>query len=253
MNTFRTAALALAIVAALTACNRDNDTARAAGDGTSSIESSVESNMTEAMDQARHELTSENISLDATGQPKAEITPKGDLLIDGKAVPVTDAQRAQLLAYRGHLVGVASAGMDVGVQGAKLATRAMGEAVRGIFSGEPDQIEKRVEAQAEPIRQAALKLCDRLPALFDAQQALAASLPAFAPYAKMDRDDIDDCRKDALDGKPQPPAPPAAPSPPAAPNPPPEGTGEANVGATAKDVIGKPELPDLPELPDVTG
>lgn len=236
------------LVAALTACNRDESTATAAAEGTSSIESSVESNMSEAMAKARDELATENLSLDATGQPKAEITPKGDLLIDGNAVPLTDAQRTQVLAYREQLIGVASAGMDVGVQGAKLATRAMGEAVRGIFSGEPDEIGKRVEAQAEPIRLAAAKLCDRLPALFDAQQTLAASLPAFAPYAKMDRDDIDECKKDALDGKaPQAPTPPSPPEPPPAP-----AKGDAKAGATASQVVGKPELPKLPELPDIT-
>jgi hypothetical protein len=237
------------LVVALTACNRDDSTATAAAEGTSSIENSVESNMRQAMDKAREEMATENLSLDASGQPKAEITPQGDLLIDGKAVPVTEAQRAQLLAYRGQLVGVASAGMDIGVQGAKLATRAMGEAVRGIFSGKPDEIGKRVEAQAEPIRLAAMKLCDRLPALYDAQQALAASLPAFAPYAKMDRDDIDECKKDAIDGKaPEAPTAPTPPEPPTAP-----ANGDATAGATASEVIGKPELPELPELPDITG
>lgn len=240
----------LALVAALAACSRDDSAPPTTGDAGASVESRVESNMAAAMDKARGELATENISLDAPGAPKAEITPKGDLLIDGKAVPVTEAQRALLLDYRAQLVGVASAGMDVGVQGAKLATRAVGEALRGVFSGKPDEIEKRVEAQAEPIRQAALQLCDRLPALLAAQQKLSASLPAFAPYAELDQGDVDECRRDVRDG--QPPEPPQAPSPPDAPEAPPKREGAA-AGATASDVIGKPELPDLPELPDVTG
>ena len=41
-----------------------------------------------ATDSAREELAKSNIDLDASGYPKAEITPTGDLLIDGKAVAV---------------------------------------------------------------------------------------------------------------------------------------------------------------------
>lgn len=251
MNRYRTALLALAVTAALTGCNVGRDTPTTAQDTGTAIERNVETNMQAAMDEARQKLAHGNISLDGHGNaPKAEITPKGDLLIDGKAVPVTDEQRMMLLDYRTQVAGVASAGMDVGVQGARLAARAVGEAVRGVFSGKSDEVEKRVEAQAEPIRVAALKLCDRLPPMFEAQKKLAAALPAFAPYATMEQDDIDDCRDDVMDGKtPNPPVAPGAPTPPAAPS---EGAQGAKQ-LTAKDVIGKPELPKLPELPDPTG
>lgn len=235
--------LCAALVASLAACRaQPPENANGSQDDPGLIARNVE----EAMEKGRREMATGNIRIGNEGQGKAEITPQGDLLIEGKPVPVTDAQRALVLAYRAELVGVASAGMDVGVQGARLATRAVGEALRGIFSGNPDEVEKRVEAQAEPIRKAALQLCDRLPALYDAQQKLAAALPAFAPYAKMDPSDIDDCRKDAADGEP--PAAPQPPSPPAAPQAPAEG--EAQAGATASAVIGKPRMP---ALPDITG
>ena len=245
----RSALLAIAVTAALAGCNAGRDEA---GQQATTIEKNVETNVRSAMDEARRKLETENISLNATGAPEAAITPKGDLLIDGKPVPVTQEQRMLLLDYRAQLAGVASAGMDVGVQGAQLAAKAVGEALRGVFSGNPDQIEKRVEAQAEPIRQAALKLCDRLPDLYASQQKLAASLPAFAPYAKMDQTDIDECRTDAMDGKA--PSAPAAPIAPAAPVAPPASDAQAaGKQITAKDVIGKPELPQLPDLPDPAG
>ena len=41
--------------------------------------------------------------------PRAEITPDGDFLIDGKAQPVDAGQRRQLLTYRGQVVGIALA------------------------------------------------------------------------------------------------------------------------------------------------
>jgi hypothetical protein len=37
-----------------------------------------------------------------------------------------------------------------------------------------------------------------MPAMLASQQALAASLPAFKPYATMDQSDVDDCGKDTV-------------------------------------------------------
>ena len=72
----------------LTAC------APSGGDGTA--KQAIDTAHAE-MDKAIKEIASENMSLTgADGTPKAEITPAGDLLIDGKAVQLTDAQRAQL-------------------------------------------------------------------------------------------------------------------------------------------------------------
>jgi hypothetical protein len=76
----------------------------------------------------------------------------------------------------------------------------MGEAFKGILSGKSEQeIEKSVEAEAAGIKQAAAKLCARLPGLLASQQGLAATLPEFRPYATMTQEDIDDCMKDTKD------------------------------------------------------
>jgi hypothetical protein len=130
----------------------------------------------EAVAEARKDIAKGNITISGNhGQlGRAEITPAGDLLIDGRAVAITPEQRTLLLEYRGHVAGVAEAGVDIGMQGANLAAKAVGEA---------------------------LKLCDRLPAMMASQQKLKASLPAFAPYATMTQDEIDDCRKDAMEHK----------------------------------------------------
>lgn len=126
--------------------------------------------------------------------PKAEITPKGDLLIEGKAVTINAEQRALLMEYRAHVIGIAESGMEIGVQGADLAAKAMGEAFKGIFSGKSEQdIEKSVEAEAAKIKMSAAKLCGRLPGMMASQQKLAATLPEFKPYATMTQDDVDDC------------------------------------------------------------
>ncbi|MCH6481989.1 YggN family protein [Pseudoxanthomonas sp. LH2527] len=139
-------------------------------------------------------LWGQNLKLDATGHPRAEVSAKGDFIIDGKPVPVSDAQRALLVAYHRELGGIADAGIATGKEGVKLAGKAVGAAVKGIFSGNPDQIDQQIDAEAKRVEAEAMKICDRLPGLYKAQQDLAAALPAFQPYAGMEQDDVKECR-----------------------------------------------------------
>lgn len=144
-------------------------------------------------------LWGQNLKLNASGHPRAEVSAKGDFIVDGKPVPVNDQQRALLVAYHRELGGIADAGIATGKEGAKLAGKAVGAAVRGIFSGDPDRIDREMEAEAKKVEAEAMKICDRLPGLYKAQQDLAAALPAFQPYAGMELDDVEDCRSDHTD------------------------------------------------------
>jgi hypothetical protein len=166
-----------------------------------------------ALAEARKELRTKNISIGDgininvgghrihrgdSGLPRAEITPHGDLLIEGKAVAVTPAQRRQLLDYRSRIIALAEAGMAIGGKGADLAGEALGGVMTAIFGGKDGEqaFRERMEAEGHKMEAEALKLCATLPPLLASQQALASSLPAFKPYATMTRDDIDDCRKE---------------------------------------------------------
>jgi hypothetical protein len=210
----------IALVAALPllgACDERGSTPPAASANAAKPvpETVIGRSVEKAMDKARAKLATENISLtdfhvsghhngitvttdeDANdGRPKAEITPQGDLLIDGRKIEANAQQHALLLQYRRQIEAVAGAGMDIGVQGAELGVRAATEAIKGIFSGNPDDVEQRVEAEAEQIKLSARKLCDQLPAMLETQTALAAAMPQFRPYATMDQGDIDDCYDD---------------------------------------------------------
>lgn len=149
----------------------------------------------EATNQARKEMAEKNISISTGNGGKVEISPTGDLLINGTAVPLSDSQRALTMQYRGQMLAVAEAGIEIGVQGANLGARAAGEAIKGLLSGNTDQIEARVNAEAEQLKASAAKICDKLPAMMATQQQLAAAVPAFQPFATMDQSDIDDCRE----------------------------------------------------------
>jgi hypothetical protein len=202
----------------LAACGSGNAPASqaSASASASSTSSLIASVVDRALDRAETKLRSGNITISdndgivvlsgsssddnhASGLPKAQITPQGDLLIGNKPVAITPAQRAMLLDYRQQIIGVAAQGMAIGKQGAAFGINAAREALAGALAGKPEQeIRQHVEAKASGIREAAAKLCDSMPALMASQQKLADALPAFKPYATLTSEKIDECRKDAL-------------------------------------------------------
>ncbi|MFD0738060.1 hypothetical protein ACFQZQ_01985 [Lysobacter koreensis] len=214
----------LVLASALAACSADAPTATqpAAQPATDAPRTALGRTVERALVEARQELATENISVSGdlhirTGRhgkherrparevdgmplPDAEISPAGDLLVAGKPVPVDARQRALLLQYRGQLIDVIEVGMSLGVKGADLGMQAAGEAIKGIFSGDTDNIEQRIEAQAHKIEAEALQLCGRLPAMLATQNELATALPAFAPYATMTQQDIEDCGNENASG-----------------------------------------------------
>lgn len=147
--------------------------------------------------EIREEMATENLTLGKgrDGEPRAELSPQGDLLIGGEAVPLDEGQREKVLAYRGHLAAIAESGAEVGLAGAELAKDAVGAALHAVASGkDPASIEDEMKAKAGEIEASAKALCDRLPALYAAQQSLVEAVPEFEPYANMDESDVDECR-----------------------------------------------------------
>ena len=184
-----------------------------------SVHDEVASDLAEARQEVRSEmaqerarLDSENLSLDGLhfgkddkretakrkSLPKGEITPEGDLLVDGKAVAVDAAQRRQLLDYRAQVIGIARTGIDAGEHAAMLALDLTNVSMfRLIVGGLTGSLERRVEASVKrDIQPAVLQICRQLPQLRDSQQALAANVPEFRPYATLDQDDVADCESD---------------------------------------------------------
>ena len=160
----------------------------------------------------RAKLDSENLSLDGLhfgkddkreaakrkALPKGEITPDGDLMIDGKPVALDAAQRRQLLDYRAQVIAIAKTGIDAGEHAAMLAIDATDVSLfHLIVGGLTGSLERKVEATVQrEIKPMVLQICQRLPQLRDSQQAVAASVPEFRPYATLDADDVADCEND---------------------------------------------------------
>lgn len=196
MNILRPLALStlLGCLSILGACS--------AGQSTSNtISSAVGSAVSSAMENAQAKLRDEpiEVSHNDPSLPVAKITPKGDFIVGGKTIAITPAQRQALLEYRQQYIAVAAQGIEIGKQGAALGMHAASTAIAAALAGKTDQeIQQSVEAQTTDIREAAARLCDRLPAMMAEQQKLAAALPPFKPYATMTQGDIDDCRNDAM-------------------------------------------------------
>lgn len=189
----RTAPLLLASVLALAACQ---PAPTAPGSGQQSTASGADTligrNVRATADKARAGLEHKNMTISRKGLPDAAITPAGDLLVDGKPVAISDAQRQLLLAHRQQLVAIADAGIDMGVAGANLGLRAAGHAIRGVLKGEQGDTEAAIEAEAQEMENAAQALCEQVKVMQASRRSLAVQLPALAPYAGENEDN--DCR-----------------------------------------------------------
>ncbi|MET0581947.1 MAG: DUF2884 family protein [Pseudoxanthomonas sp.] len=172
MKTLNSSLLALALAALVAGCNPGTHVSTEKGNVTSN---------------------GKVITLRADGQPDARISADGELIIDGKKIAVNPTQRALLQTYRSEMNAMTQDGIAIGKQGAALAGTAVSEAIKGAMRGDGDQIDAKIEAEAEKIEQQAMQLCRRLVTIKASQDALAEQLPQFKPYATIDVADVDDC------------------------------------------------------------
>lgn len=208
MNKALASALALTVAATLAACGRSEPEPPAGRD------LADDSALTAVINIAGLALSGDQVRIRASGQPEARIEAGGRLLVDGQEIPVNDAQRAELVAYHTAAMQLRENAKQTGIAGAKVGIAAAGAVLEGLASGDPDSIGPKVEAEAEKVKEVALRICDDLAALKTAQDALAADLEAFRPYAAIDEDDVDGCRRDADTGD-APASPPPSGAPPA--------------------------------------
>jgi hypothetical protein len=130
---------------------------------------------------------SNGIVVHAAGHPSAHVDRNGVLSIDGKVIAVTPEQRQLLQRYYQQAHATMESGKAMGKQGVQVATHSIGAAIRSIFQGNSSSLDERMDAQSQHIEAAATKLCADVKALRTTQNAIAAELPAFAPYASGDQ------------------------------------------------------------------
>lgn len=130
------------------------------------------------------------------GNAVARIAADGALSIDGRAVALTAPQQALSKSYYTHATAIGLEGAAMGKAGAQLAGKAVSGAIEAAFKGgDPDQVGKNVDAQTAELEKKAQAMCMHVAELHTTQQALAASLPAFKPFARLDATTSLDCQK----------------------------------------------------------
>jgi Protein of unknown function (DUF2884) len=137
------------------------------------------------------------ITIKVSGAPTATVDQQGQLVVDGKAVAVNDAQHALLQRYNGTALKMHDDAIATGKAGAETATKALG-AVAGKLTGadSAEETRQKAEAAAKDVQQAAAKICDDLADMKSAQDELANQLEAFKPYGQALSDrNVEGCRK----------------------------------------------------------
>lgn len=181
MRTARVLLLAACAATLLAACGRHDD-----GDAQSGWEKSG---------WQINSLRFDKDTVTIGGSDGARIAANGDLTIAGKPVTLSDAQRARTLEYHAHAMDLHRHAIETGKAGIAVGKEAVGAVLSGLAKGEPDKIGPSIEAKAEGVKQAALKLCDDLAGIRGAQTALAADVEAFRPYATaIGERDVTECR-----------------------------------------------------------
>lgn len=143
-------------------------------------------------------VQSDRVGIKATDGSSAWIDATGAMTIDGKPVALNPSQRVLATNYFVTATGIRSDGVAVGKAGAAVAGKAVSSVIQGLAGGNPDEIGPKIEAEARNIEGKAMLLCRRVGQLQATQDALAAALPAFAPYATISKVDADDCGQDRI-------------------------------------------------------
>jgi len=138
-------------------------------------------------------LNSRQLAVRRHNSPDAIVSVTGELTIDGKTVALNQAQKDLATRYFAGAKTLRDDGFATGMAGASTALTAISAVVSGLASGEPDKIGDAVEAKAAQVEVQAQKLCRDQGELAATQNALAASVPEFKPYALIQTQDVNEC------------------------------------------------------------
>lgn len=172
----RSLACTVLLCTLLAACGRDNGTTIAGDNGSIQLHDGV-------------------AVIRVSSQPEARVSGDGDLSIAGKPVTLSADQRDLLKQYYVGVYKIRSEGIATGKAGAALAGQAVGSVMSGLAHGDTDKIGKDIQAQAGKITAQAAAICDSLEQLRAAQDAVAAQVAAFRPYATLDQDKVAKCKQ----------------------------------------------------------
>ena len=115
---------------------------------------------------------------------EARIAPSGDLSIRGRPVTITPEQRQLLQRYALGIRDIQDRGLAIGEHAVQMVSGMLGTLVSSLLvDGDSQDLDQKMRAKAEPLKDEARALCKDVKSEKKVQDAIAASLPAFQPYA----------------------------------------------------------------------
>ncbi|WP_445143802.1 DUF2884 family protein [Dyella sp. Tek66A03] len=175
----------LALAVLVTACSNSSNDTQVFGGRTDII---------------NHRITMQDgqVTIHADGAPDAVVDGNGKLTIDGRDVPVNDAQRALLQRYNASAQSMREDAIATGKAGAATAAKAVGSVASKLTGSDEDKAaaHDQIEAAAKDVKVAAAKICDDVASMKKAQDELATQLDAFKPYATaLGEANVEKCRE----------------------------------------------------------
>ena len=171
-------------------------------------------------------MDGDKVVIEAGGQrDKAFIGADGSLIIGSKVIETGSDGQAALKAYDAAAVAMKTHAIALGRTGAEFGVDVLKDVVRGFFDEDGmDAVGERAHEGALDLVASLRDLCTRLDTVLSRQQAAAALVPAFKPYAVLEADQVRECFEEidedaAAHAPPDPPKPSTPPSAPDAPSP----------------------------------
>ena len=145
------------------------------------------------MDGQTIHMHADRISIRDRGGDTAEIEANGALRIAGKPVDLTPAQRVLTTRYFTQAQIALFDGKQTGWAGAHMAGSVIGSLFSALFHDDSRIINHTAHAQTVKLDRHVDRLCAEIGAIRGTQDQLVARLPAFAPYAAIDRRSVKSC------------------------------------------------------------
>ena len=145
------------------------------------------------MDGQTIHMHADRISIRDRGGDTAEIEANGALRIAGRAVALTPAQRVLTTRYFTQAQVALFDGVRTGIAGAHMAGSVIGSLFSALFHDDSRIINHTAHAQTVKLDRHVDRLCAEIGAIRGTQDQLVARLPAFAPYAVIDRRSVKSC------------------------------------------------------------
>jgi len=139
-------------------------------------------------------LRNGSVLIKVKGRDTARVSGAGALRIGDVEVAVPPQGQAALGRYNATAQVFTDQAVNLGLDSADFALHTLGQVFDGLLRGSTDHASREAEQGSRAIEARAQALCARMQDWRLAQDAAAAAVPEFRPYAVIRGSDTDDCR-----------------------------------------------------------